>query len=209
MVRGNSGRGRGRGRYSGRGRQSNKTKSQATTEDVTKLKFQVGTAKQASQFTKIKKHCINNFAKGLTQGHFIAAAMEDLRDYDFSGEDPGELELKEETGDAAKILKVKSANKKREIDYRIKSENHQEMMKTFKENKFKVYAYLWDKCSTQMKQNLEAKDDFKTKIKNNPCESLKAIKGPSYNHQETKCGLAIIHDAIKSFVSCSKEMNKI
>ena len=62
---GRQGRGMTRGRSQGRGRGSKsnfgKSKKDEKDRDITTAKFAVGTAKQASEFTKIKKHCINQF----------------------------------------------------------------------------------------------------------------------------------------------------
>ena len=60
MTRSNQGRGgRGRGRYSGRGRSASKsTNNNNNKNDVSKMQFQVGTARQASEFVNIKKYLV-------------------------------------------------------------------------------------------------------------------------------------------------------
>ena len=89
MTRQGPGRGRGRGRFQGRGRSQNKNKNETKVKNSTEastLLFKVGTARQASEFIKIKKHCINFFKKNYAQGHYISIALEDGKDYDFSKE---------------------------------------------------------------------------------------------------------------------------
>ena len=52
-----------------------------------------------------------------------------------------------------------------------------------------------------MKQNLESKADYQVMIKNNPFELLKTVEALSYNYQESKYEIAIIADAIRTFVN--------
>ena len=97
---GRFGRGRGRsGRFQGRGK-GNQTKgrNESTKRDINHQQFMIGTAKQASEFIKIKKHCINTFKVKYKQGIYIATALEDGQDYDFKMEEPKPLTLVAETG---------------------------------------------------------------------------------------------------------------
>ena len=67
--------------------------------EINQQQFMVGTAKQASDFIKIKKYCINTFKVKYKQGIYIATALENGQDYDFSDEEPKPLVLVAETGD--------------------------------------------------------------------------------------------------------------
>ena len=100
-LSGRSGRGRGRfGRLQGRGRgSSSKGRNDGTKIDISQQQFTVATAKQASDFIKIKKHCINTFKVKYKQGIHIASALENGQEYDFSDEQPKPLVLVAETGD--------------------------------------------------------------------------------------------------------------
>jgi hypothetical protein len=40
----------------------------------------------------------------------------------------------------------------------------------------KAYALFWGRCAKGMKNKIEARSDFKSKIENNPFELLKMIK---------------------------------
>ena len=196
------GRGRGRGRHQqGRGKSSNKKEEKnKPKKEVSQMQFQVGAAKQASEYTNIKKYCINFFRKNYTQGHYIASAIEDGVDFDFTPEEPLPLTLEDESGTPEEISLAKGINESRKIQYKIKMDAHNTKLQTFEENKYKAYAFLWDKCSSQMKQNIEAKSDYVSDIKNNPYLLLKTIESLSYNYQESKYEIAIIFDAIKNFV---------
>ena len=200
---GRFGRGRGRsGRFQGRGK-GNQTKgrNESTKRDINHQQFMIGTAKQASEFIKIKKHCINTFKVKYKQGIYIATALEDGQDYDFKMEEPKPLTLVAETGETAEKLLAQGKNESSKIEYKMKMEKYNEKLETYMENKYKAYGSLWEKCSAQMKQNIEAKGSFYKVIKDNPFELLKAIEGLSYNYQESKYEVAIIFDAIKTFIN--------
>ena len=91
-------------------------------------------------------------------------------------------------------------NESSKIEFQMNMAEYNDKVKTYQENKYKVYSLMWDKCSAQMKQNIESKQDYHTKIKNNPFELLKIIEALSYNYQDSKYEIAIVADAIKTFV---------
>ena len=196
-------RGRGRfGKSPGRGRHGQgRGKRETTIKDVSQQKFMVGTAKQASEFIKIKKYCINTFKVKYRQGIYIATALENGEEFDFTSEQPEPLVLVAETGDAMDILKAKGKNESSKIEYKMKMEKYNEKIEVYTENKIKAYGFLWEKCSSQMKQNIEAKSNFMSNIKDNPFELSKAIESLSYNYQESKYEIAIVFDAIKTFIN--------
>ena len=206
---GRQGRGMSRGRSHGRGRGSktafNKSKKDETNRDVTIAKFAVGTAKQASEYTKIKKYCINQFRMKYKQGFYIASALEDGYDYDFKSEKPDALVLTKVEGTDDEKLVIQGINKSKEIDYRMGMEEYHEKLRTYTENKYKAYAFLWDKCTSQMKQNLEAKSEYLTKIKNDPFNLLKHVESLSYNYQESKYEMGIILDSIRTFINLKQK----
>jgi hypothetical protein len=43
-------------------------------------------------------------------------------------------------------------------------------------NMSKAYAFLWEQCARAMQNEIEARTDYESSIKNNPIELLKAIK---------------------------------
>ena len=71
--------------------------------DTSQQKFMVGTAKQASEFIIIKKYCINTFKVKYKQGIYIATAIENGQEYDFSNDRPSPLVLMAETGDDTSV----------------------------------------------------------------------------------------------------------
>ena len=196
--------GRGRGRENRREKNyfnDNKSKNDGKNDEISHLLFNVGTAKQASNFVAIKKYCINTFKMKYKQGIYLATALEDGKDFDFQMDQPAPLLLVPEKGTEEEVLIAQGRNESSRMDYRRKMDKYNEKLEVFEENKYKAYGFLWEKCSAQMKQNIEAKQDYQTKIKNNPFELLKTIEALSYNYQDTKYEVAIIFDAIKTFIN--------
>ena len=203
---GREGRGRGRGRPQARGRgnrpsiskpkQDNHQKSDAAT-----AKFVVGTAKQASDYLKIKNYCINQVKMKYKHGIYIGTALEEGKDFDFSKDKPKPMVMLLIDGTDKEKQEKMGLNESNKIEYQIAMNEYNDKIKTYTENKYKVYSFLWDKCSSQMKQSIESKADYATAIKNNPFELMKTIESLSYNYQESKYEVAIVADAIRNFVS--------
>ena len=133
MARNTSGRGRGRGRYHGRGKQqNNKPKTQESKDkDLSHLKFQVGTAKTASEFARIKKDCFSHITKAYTQGQYMQMALEDGKDFDFDNYKPPTLVLSPEEGTPSEIARIRSNNKSNEIEYNTKMKMYNEKVEQF------------------------------------------------------------------------------
>ena len=206
---GRDGRGRGRPRPAGRGRTTRiaqvKPKEHTKQYDQTTAKFVVGTARQASDYNKIKKYCINQFKMKYKQGIYIGTALENGQEYDFMPEKPPPLVIIKEDGTEDDVLLKRGLNESSKIEFQMAMAEHNERVKTYQENKIKAYSFLWDKCSSQMKQNLESKADYSSRIKNNPFELLKNIEALSYNYQESRYEIAIIADAIRNFINIKQK----
>mmetsp|Transcript_2611 Transcript_2611/g.5651 ORF Transcript_2611/g.5651 Transcript_2611/m.5651 type:complete len:100 (-) Transcript_2611:553-852(-) len=51
-----------------------------------------------------------------------------------------------------------------------------------------------------MKSQVESRDDFLTKIKDDPVELLKAIKQHALNYREHRCEMSIVSDAMETWL---------
>ena len=134
---GREGRGKGRGRNPARGRGNNKTLQQQTKQnsksnDPSTAKFVVGTAKQASDFTKIKKYCINQFKLKYKQGIYIATALENGTDYDFQSEKPKPLVIIKENGTEDEKLIIMGMNESNKIEFQMAMTEYTEKTKPIK-----------------------------------------------------------------------------
>ena len=201
------GRGRGRGRFQarGRGNRDQNSKNEHYKSSQESAKFSVGTAKQASEFTKIKKYIINQIKMNYKHGIYIGTALEEGKDFDFTPDKPKPLVIIEVSGTAEAKLEKMGINKSNEIEFQMAMTEYNEKIRTYSENKYKAYSFMWDKCTTQMKQNLESKADYLSVIKNNPFELMKNIEALSYNYQESKYEIAIVADAIRNFVTLKQK----
>ena len=174
-----------RGRFQGRGRgqraNPNKNKQDTSQTDAATAKFTVGTARQASDCIKIKKYIINQVKMKYKYGIYIGTALEEGQEYDFSPEKPKPLIIIQVDGNDQEKLEKMGINKSNEIEFQMAMSEYNDKLRTYTENKYKVYSFMWDKGSSQMKQNLESKADYNKIIKNNPFELLKNIEALSYN----------------------------
>ena len=117
---GRDGRGKTRGRNPARGRTNRtnaKPKEANKQSDPNTAKFVVGTAKQASDFTKIKKFCINQFKLKYKQGIYIATALENGQDYNFLPEKPAPLTIIKVEGDEQEQLDRMGINESNRIEF--------------------------------------------------------------------------------------------
>ena len=78
----------------------------------------------------------------------------------------------------------------------------------YKENLFKAYAFLWEKCTKGMQSKIASRKDYETKIYNNPINLLKSIKQHSLNYQETRYEMPIVSDSIHAFINAKQKDNK-
>ena len=190
--RGRSGRGRG-GRGRG-GRGSGRSNQHFHRTD--RNKFDVGTAKNTTNYIEVKDYLLNKIQKEYPKGMEVKMALEDEKDYNWEQHKP-KLQSSEEE-DAAQ----KQAN---EITFKIEVQQYLSDQAKYKESKMKAYALLIEHCTKHLKDKVYQKDTFETEIKNNPIELLKCIKEYSINPQDKRYAVATIFDAMKNFVNCRQQ----
>ena len=78
----------------------------------------------------------------------------------------------------------------------------------YKDNLFKAYALIWERCAKAMQNKISGRSDFKTRIYNNPIEVMKAIKEHELNYQESSYKMAVIADAMISMTTMKQRDNK-
>ena len=89
--------------------------------------------------------------------------------------------------------------------------NLQEFIKratTCKEDLFKAYAFLWEKCTKGMQNKIASRKDFENRIYNDPINSLISTKELLLNYQETRYEMSIFTDSIYSFINANQKENK-
>ena len=79
---------------------------------------------------------------------------------------------------------------------------------TYKDNMFKLYALLWERCTMEMQNKIASRLDCDGLVYNNPIALKQAIKEHQLNYQETRYEIAILKDAFRSiFTSKQKDGN--
>ena len=142
MGREGRGRGRGRSQAKGRGQRPNTTKNkqEISKTDVATAKFNVGTAKQASEFTKMKKYIINQVKMKYKYGIYIGTALEDGQEFDFSPSKPKPLVIIQVEGNEQEKLDKMGINESAKIEFQMDMAEYNDKVKTYQENKYKVYS---------------------------------------------------------------------
>jgi hypothetical protein len=200
--RGRSGR-NGRGRSGGRGRGNGGRFTSKQPKPKLKLEdhvYYIGTSKQATDYETNTQFIINHIKKTYEKGgEDIAEALEDLEHINLKSQAP-----KLQSSTATDPAVNERENKQYEIDYKEDKARHTSRVETYKSNKTRAYGLIWERCHTNMKNQIEERDDFKTVIRNDPVELLKAIKQHALNYQEHRYDMAIIADSMKTWINCKQ-----
>ena len=87
-------------------------------------------------------------------------------------------------------------NKQFELEYKARLEQAMKRVGHYIQNLYKAYAFLWEKCSRAMQNEITGRKEYETEIYNNPIKLLQAIKQHSLNDQDLKYKMWIIIDSI-------------
>jgi hypothetical protein len=91
------------------------------------------------------------------------------------------------------------------MEYKSDYEEFKSRVKTYEQNVIKAYALIWERCTKGMKNKIEARVEFATKIENDPIELLKAIKEHSQNFQEHRYNMSIILDSMRGLLNVKQK----
>jgi hypothetical protein len=64
---------------------------------------------------------------------------------------------------------------------------------------------IWERCTKGMKQKIEARTDFHSKIEDNPIELLKAIKEHTQNFQEHRYCMSIVLVSLRGLLNTKQK----
>jgi isocitrate/isopropylmalate dehydrogenase len=70
----------------------------------------------------------------------------------------------------------KNENEKFQMAFQAALQTYQKCQSLYKSNTIKAYALFWGRCTKRMRNKIEARTNYYTKIKNNPIKLVKAIK---------------------------------
>ena len=158
--------------------------------------FYLGSSKQASDYETTAEYLINYIQETFDYGQDIAESLSTLEDVDLSVYKP-KLQVSSSKDDR----KREAEDKQYEIEFKEKFAQYMRREEAFSKNQSKAFAFLIDHCSKGMKEKIQSRSDYITKIKNKPQELLKAIKQHALNFEESRYDMAIVHDAFKTMFS--------
>jgi hypothetical protein len=87
----------------------------------------------------------------------------------------------------------KSGDKQYKIEF---CSDYEEYKRRVNNYSYKPYAMIWESCTNGMKQKIEARTDFHSKIEDDPIELLKAIKEHTQNFQEHHYFMSIVLNSL-------------
>ena len=165
--------------------------------------FYIGTSKQASDFEATSEFIINYIKRTFQHGNDIS---ESLRTLTLQDTEKWKPKLNSSKSDNDNIAKIE--NKQFEIEFKANLDESMKRSTIYKQNIYKAYAFLWEKCTKSMQNKISSRRDFEDAIFNDPIALLTAIKEHSLNYQETRYEMAIIADAIRTFINTKQKENE-
>ena len=162
-----------------------------TKKELTDYVYYLGSAKQASDYETTTEYLINHVKKTFEYGNDIGTALMDLKEPDSDLWKPN-MQVSVATDDDTKAAE----NRQYEIEFKADYDAYRARVLALENNKTKAYALLWERCSKGMKNKIESRTDFDSKIMNDPLELLRAIKEHALNYQEHRYDMSIIFDAL-------------
>lgn len=194
-------RNNGKGNYHGKGDNSkgggkNNSAKPEAKKGLSDYTYQIGSAKQASDYVVITRYLINHIRKTYTYGDDIGNALDKKTPMDFENERPSM-----DTSDSTNAATKATENKEYEMLYRAEISEFVKRKSIYQSNLGNAYAFLYGQCNKAMQMKIRTRTDFETKIDGDPIELLIAIESHLLSYQEHKYELSIIAEAIRNFVN--------
>ena len=198
-------------RYQGKGRFPTRFNTSTTSRNHTKdfkksiqdYNYYLGSAKQATEYEEVTEYLINHIKKTYEFGNDIAMAINNQEPIITESWKPF---LQKSTNDDPEMKEIE--NEQFKIEFKSDYDNYRKHQQTYYNNITKAYALFWDRCTKAMKNKIEARSDFKSKIVNNPFELIKAIKEHSLNFQEKRYNMSVILDAMRTLINTRQKENE-
>jgi hypothetical protein len=133
----------------------------------------------------------------------LKKSLIDLKEFDFKETEPVLKFSTEEDEDLRK-----QENSSFRIWFEAEFKQYLEKMRTYESSRAQAYAYLWLHCTKEMKDEIRSRNDFITKVRDNPIELLKAIKEHALGIGKDRPGVAVIADALTAVLTTKQETNE-
>ena len=176
--------------------QKNFWKGNKSKKGINDYQFYISTNKQAAEYEIAAEFIINFIKRTFDRGNDIAEILRTLKLQDTSTCMP---KLNMSTLDDTNIKTLE--NRQYELECKALLDEAIKRTDKYSPSLYKAYVFLWEKCSRAMQNKITSQHDFEQKIFNNPINLLKAIKEHSLNFQESRYEMAIITDAIRTFLN--------
>ena len=98
-------------------------------------------------------------------------------------------------------LEVEYENNQFKIEYEAELQLHLKQKNHYHTNMGKAYAFLFVQCTTGIQHSIEAKAEYKSKIKGDPIRLLEMIKENSLSFNDKKKANIVIIDAIMNLMT--------
>ena len=200
--------GRGGGRFSGRPRkfQARQKQDLKKKKSLSDYNYYLGSSSQASDYETTTDYIINHIKKTYSDGKDIADALTKLVHPDTTQWKPS-LQVSVIAGDAPEdVIRREVENRQFEIEFKQELSRYSSRKQQYSENLLKAYALIRERCTEAMKVKIESRQDFESKILDDPIELLLAVKQHALNYQEYRYNMSILADSFMNlFATKQKE----
>jgi hypothetical protein len=116
---------------------------------VNDYNYYLGSAKQASDYETTTEFLINYIKKTFDYGSDIGQALKELKEVDIN---PWKPTLNQSSDTDAAIEAIQ--NKQFEMEFKADYDSYRKRVLALENNKMKVYALFWERCTKGMKNKL-------------------------------------------------------
>ena len=180
-------------------------------KSLNNYKYAIRTTKQAGNYNKITTYLILHIRKTYEHGSDITDTIENQEPFNF---DPAVPRLKisstvetENTSPQEK-LEIKCKNNQYKIEYEAELQLPLKQKSHYCTNLGKAYAFLFRQCTTGLQHRIEAKAEYKSKIKGDPIKLLEMIKENSLSFDDKNKANIVIINAIMNLMTTRQRDNE-
>ena len=175
------------------------------------------TPSQAGQRTgatyeTVKDHFLHKIQESLRHGIDIATALRRMSyDPKDCGPEPTRkvVEMpkvqKGSTLDSATEFRLRTEQDGYDLKYRSELSQFMERKAYYEENKAKAYAMIFNGCNKAIQNRITESEDFKSKIRDNPIELLRAIRKKMYDPERAKYEWAVLTESLERILGTRQQ----
>ena len=183
-----------------KGKQNNQKKKDSSTytskrNTLADHIFNVGTAKQASEFVTAKLFLINYIRRTFDMGEDIALALENYKELDLDAIAP-KINVSRSKDDEVKAAESAQYAEQCKVDY----DYHKARVVRHKANTSKANALIVSQMTSGLKAKVNARPNYSSEIEGNPIKLMQAIEQHAMNFESTQCQPKTILDALRGFL---------